>query len=325
MRPRGCSFPSDQSGVVSQPKLKSVQNFTLPPLGLLLVGLISIFWGFNWPIVKFTLTVVPLWTFRSICVVSGAIGLFAIARFSGLRMQVPTGQWPRLLAISAFNITGWNVFAVYGITYLPAGRASIIGYTMPLWGIPLSCWLLGERITARRVMGLVLGMVGMLILIGRELEVLQRVPVGGLLMMGAAVSWAIGTVLMKRFPVDLPTSSLTGWMMLLGGIPIVLGALILEPGQIKPLTLWPTLGLLYNMLISFTFCYWAWFRIVEMVPVGVSSLSSLMVPVIGVFSGMLILGERPHWEDFSALALVLGALATVLIPSGKQTEGKRTS
>jgi len=238
-------------------------------------------------------------------VVSGAIGLFALARLSGLRMQVPAGQWPRLLAISAFNITGWNLFSVYGISYLPAGRASIIGYTMPLWGIPLGRWLLGERMSARRVMGLALGMAGMFILIGRELEVLQRVPVGALLMVGAAVSWAIGTVLMKRFPVDLPTSSLTGWMMLLGGVPIVLGALIFEAGQIKPLTLWPTLGLVYNMLISFIFCYWAWFRIVEMVPVGVSSLSSLMVPVVGVFSSMLVLGERPHWQDFVALALRL--------------------
>ena len=64
------------------------------------------------------------------------------------------------------------------------------------------------------------------------------------------------------------------------------------------------------------FCYWAWFKIVTSVPVGVSSLSTLMIPVVGVFSGMLVLSEGPHWQDFAALGLVLLALATVMLPSG---------
>ena len=50
-----------------------------------------------------------------------------------------------------------------------------------------------------------------------------------------------------------------------------------------------------------------------MVPASVSSLGSLIVPVIGVFSGMLVLGEVPHWQDFLALLLVLAAIATVLV------------
>jgi drug/metabolite transporter (DMT)-like permease len=51
-----------------------------------------------------------------------------------------------------------------------------------------------------------------------------------------------------------------------------------------------------------------------MVPASVSSLGSLIVPVVGVFSGMLVLGEAPHWQDFAALLLVVGAIATVLLP-----------
>lgn len=64
------------------------------------------------------------------------------------------------------------------------------------------------------------------------------------------------------------------------------------------------------------FCHWAWYKIVTSVPVGVSSLSSLMTPVVGVFSGMLVLSELPHWQDFAALGMVLLALATVLLPPG---------
>ena len=53
-----------------------------------------------------------------------------------------------------------------------------------------------------------------------------------------------------------------------------------------------------------------------MVPVGVSSLGSLIVPVVGVFGGMVFLGEQPRWQDFAALLLVLGALGTVILPAG---------
>jgi len=144
----------------------------------------------------------------------------------------------------------------------------------------------------------------------------QAAPKGTLLMMGAALSWAIGTVLMKRYPVDLPVASLTAWQLLLGGIPIYAGALAFEMHSLHPLTLWPAVALTYNVVIAFVFCYWAWFKIVISVPLGVSSLSTLMTPVVGVFSGMMVLSEVPHWQDFAALGLVLLALATVMLPPG---------
>ena len=177
-------------------------------------------------------------------------------------------------------------------------------------------WLLHERVTARRVLGVGLGMGAMLLLLSVELQAVQAAPKGTLLMIGAALSWAIGTVMMKRYPVDLPVTSLTAWQLLLGGVPIYAGALAFEMHSLQPLTLWPAVALTYNVLIAFVFCHWAWFKIVTAVPVGVSSLSSLMTPVVGVFSGMLVLSEQPHWQDFAALGMVLLALATVMLPPG---------
>ena len=273
-------------------------------------------WGFNWPMIKLALTEMPLLSFRSVCLLGGAAGLFAIAARAGLRLRPPRGQWGRLALITLFNITIWNVCVVYGIGYMTSGRAAILAYTMPVWSVPLSAWLLHERVTARRVLGVGLGMLAMLLLLSSELQAVRAAPKGTLLMTGAALSWAIGTVLMKRYPVDLPVASLTAWQLLLGGIPIHAGALAFELHGLQPLTLWPAVALAYNVLVAFVFCHWAWFKIVTSVPVGVSSLSSLMTPVVGVFSGMLVLSEVPHWQDFAALGLVLLALATVLLPPG---------
>ena len=271
-------------------------------------------WGFNWPMIKLALTEIPVLSFRSACLLGGAAGLFAIASYARLPLRVPQGQWGRLLLIALFNITGWNLCVVYGIGYMSSGRAAILVYTMPLWGLLLSAWLLDERLTARRIVGVALGMGAMLLLLSNELQAVRSAPTGTLLMLGGAFFWAFGTVLIKRFPVDMPVVAFTAWQLLLGGIPIYAGALAVDPPHLHALTLGPAVALAYNVVVAFVFCHWAWYKIVASVPVGVSSLSSLMTPVVGVFSGMLVLAEVPHWQDFAALGMVLAALATVMLP-----------
>ncbi len=291
----------------------AAQRETLPRAALALLVLLTLFWGFNWPVMKFTLAEVPLWSFRALCLAGGSLGLFAIAAATRQPLAVPRGQWPRLLLISMCSITGWNLCTAYGLTYLPSGRAAIIAYTMPLWSVLLSVWLLGEPMIRRRLVGVSLGTLGMAVLVGGELAKLAAAPLGALLMLGAAVFWAMGTVLMKRYPLRMPTTVMTAWFMLLGGIPVFIGAALLDHGAWHLYSARANFGVVYNVLVSFIFCYWAWFKIVEMAPASVASLSTLMVPVVGVFSGMWILGEVPHWNDIAALMLVIAALATVVI------------
>jgi len=291
-------------------------GYAPPPAILALVVLLALGWGFNWPVMKVVMTEMPPLHFRTLCLVVGAAGLFGIARVNNLPIRVPRGSWPRLIAITAFNVAAWNVLAVYGVTLMDSGRAAILAYTFPVWGVLLGVWMLREPVTGRRLTGVALGFLGMLLLLGDEIHAVGRSPSGALLLIGSAISWAVSTAIMKRWPVDLPTTSFTGWQMLLALGPIFCGALLFERGSFSPLSLslWPLWGLIYNMLISSIFCNWAWIKIATHAPISVSSLSTLMIPVVGVISGMLLLGERPHWGDFAALGLVVAALAAVLLP-----------
>ena len=282
--------------------------------GLVLLALLTLLWGVNWPLIKLALSEVPELTFRAACCIAGALGLFAIARAAALRLRPPPGAWRWLIAAALFNITGWNVLLVYGIGTVASGRAAILGYTMPLWGVMLSVLVLDERLDLRRGFGLVLGMCGMAVLMATDIARLQAAPLGALLIVGAAVCWAAGTVVLKRARIDLPTTALTAWQLAIGGLPIVIAALALDSGRWGPVTLGPGLAVAYNMGVSFVFCYWAWFRILAEVPVAVASISTLMVPVVGVFAGALILNEALGWQELSALALVSAALGTVLRP-----------
>ncbi len=157
----------------------------------------------------------------------------------------------------------------------------------------------------------------MLLLLGEEIQAVGHSPLGAILMVGAAVSWAIGTIMMKRWPVSLPVSVFTAWQLLISVPPIILFAIAFESGTFSPctLSLWPMLGVFYNAFVVFIFCQWAWTKIALIAPVGVSSLSVMMTPVVGVFSGMLLLGETPHWQDYVALVLVVTSLATVMMPA----------
>jgi drug/metabolite transporter (DMT)-like permease len=161
---------------------------------------------------------------------------------------------------------------------------------------------------------------GMLLLLSNELAVLRAAPVGALLVVAAAVSWALGTVLIKRFPTALPTTSFTGWQFLLGGLPIVIGALLIDTGKLQPLSWQAAIALAYNMIVAFILCHWIWFEVVSRASATVSSIGTLSIPVVGVFSSILVLGERPDWREYAALVLVLAAIATVLVPARAQNK-----
>ena len=287
----------------------------IPVRGLWLLAALALFWGVNWPVMKTVLFEWNVWHFRTASLALGSAGLFALAAALGYSLRVPRGQWGRLFAASFFNITCWHIFSGFGVSLLASGRASIIGYTMPLWVVPLSMWLLDEPMTRRKLLGLALGFVGLLLLVGDDLVRLQQAPLGTLAMLSAAVTWAIGIVIIKRYPVALPTTVLTGWMMLLGGIPVLVGAILFGGTEFKPLSLKATIALVYVVFVAMVFCHWAFIRLVTMLPASITGISSLTVPVVGVFSGMLMLGEKPGAADWGALVLILCALAVILVPA----------
>ena len=293
---------------------KSAQEHLPARLWWVLAGL-TVVWGFNWTAMKVAISEVAPFTFRTFCLAAGSGVLFAALRAGGQPLAIPRGQWKRLLLIAFFSITCWNVLVVFGLRLIPSGRAAILAYTMPALAIPLSVWLLKEPMNSRKLLGLALGMAGMALLVWDEFQRIQGAPRGALLVLGAACTWAIGTILQKKYPVRAPLAGFTAWMMLLGGVPIYIGALLFEDfSKLADVGLTSALGAAYNVLLAFAWAHWAWIKLATSVSVTTFSLAMLMTPVVGVFSGMLFLGERPGWLEFCALGLVLASLATVVIP-----------
>ena len=286
----------------------------LPPAGFLLLAGLSMFWGMNWPMMKIVLAEIPIWPFRSLCLIVGGGALLIMTTLGGRSLRIAPREFPPLVLCALFNIVGWHLCSAYGVSLMEAGRASIIAFTMPVWAALISSLILREPTTWQRWLGLALGMAGLAVLIGPDLGTVGRTPWGAAFMLGAAVSWGTGTVLIKRFTWSLPTAALTGWQLLLGAVPISLGALwIGEAPEVAALSSSALLATLYVLAMPMIFCHWAWFKVVSLFPAVVAAMGTLAIPVVGVISSGLILGEPIGAREIVALVLVLAALTVVLV------------
>ncbi|MBT8363669.1 MAG: DMT family transporter [Deltaproteobacteria bacterium] len=285
----------------------------LPRKGILLLITLSLFWGLAWPAIKISVNEIPPWTFRSYCLVLSGIGILILAKANGFKLKLPLPELKPLCFVALFSITGWHMFSAHGVLRMDASRAVIIAFTMPLWATILSALLLKERIKSTRLLALGIGLGGLALLIWPELDAVGATPVGALFMLGAAVSWATGTVLIKRTDWNTPTTVLTGWQLLLGSIPVVMGALFLEPlGVTLKVSPSAIFALTYIIFFPMIYCHWAYFTLVRIFPAGIAAISTLAIPVVGVFSSTLILKESVGISEIVALFLVVAALTIVI-------------
>lgn len=289
--------------------------------GVLLLASLTLVWGMNWPFMKIALSEIPVLWFRTACVGFGGAALLLVSFLSRQSVGLPWRQIPALLVTAAFAIVGWHLFTGYGLTLMPAGRAAIIAFLMPVIAALLSSWLLGEDLSANKILALAIGMCGLAVLIGPDLVVFHRAPVGALLMVGAAFAWAMGTVLFKRFNWTSPITTVVGWQLLAGLVPIGLCAALLEPiPNPSGLSAQAWAAATYVFLVPMVFGQWAYYRVVKMLPASIAAINTLLIPVVGVFSSAWLLGEPVGLREIVALSLICAALSAVLIVPARRTE-----
>ncbi|MCC6470828.1 MAG: DMT family transporter [Alphaproteobacteria bacterium] len=286
----------------------------MPMVAVVLLGLMTLFWGVNFPVMKMALREIEPWSFRVLCLTAGALGLFLIAVLTGQRLAAPRRDWPMLVVLSLLNITGWHLFSAFGISLMAAGRASVLAYTMPLWAVLAASPILGERLTRTRMAGLALGLGGIAVLFSDELSRVGAAPAGALCTLGSAISWGLGTAVLKSRRWGMGAVVLTGWQMVIGGLPVLAGfAFVGHAPDLAQVSSTAWLALAYAATVPMVFCHYAWTRLVGLLPAGVAAISTLMIPVVGVISSAPLVGEAVGLREIAALALVVAALVVVLV------------
>jgi drug/metabolite transporter (DMT)-like permease len=280
-----------------------------------LIGLaaLTLMWGLNWPLMKFSLRELTPLYFRAITMSGGALLLFAFYAVRGQTMGLPRSTWPATAQLALTNIFGWHLFSILGVQALASGRAAILGFTMPIWTVLLAIAFFGERLTPRIAGAAACVAAAVALLLGDELAALAGNPLGILWMQLAAVSWALGTILMRRSRLALSTSVITVWMMLLSSVAFWVIAALAEPypSWNFSASIWAALA--WGIAINYGVAQIIWFGLARELPATASAFSIMAVPLVGILSATWIVGEVPRWQDWVAAVFVLGAIATTLL------------
>ena len=278
--------------------------------GLVLLLGTTIGWGLNWPAMKVLLADLPVLSTRA---TSGALGFFVLAVVALWRREslaVPTRLWPRLLLVSALNVTAWMGLASFSLLWLAAAEATIVCYTMPVWASLMAWAVLGEKPGPARLVGMVLALSGLVLLVlGRGIDVgLAKLP-GVAFGLGSAILFSLGTVVTKRWPLGLPPVSSTVWQVGLGIAPLAVAALLVDRPALGGLSAGGWALIAYGGVFALGLCYLSWFAALGRLPASVASLGTLLTPMVGVASAAIFLGEPFGWREATALALTLSGVA----------------
>lgn len=279
----------------------------------LLLALLALLWGISWPIMKIALDEVSVWTLRTLGYSIGAASLFIVIVLQGRRIAIPPGKarWHVLVA-SLFNVVGLGLFSSFAQLSGTTTRVVIVNYSMPIWAGVIAWFVLGERLTPRAAVGLLLCIAGLTTLV---YPIATTDAVSGLLLaLGCAMCWAAGTIYMKwaRIPGDL--LAVAAWQMVAGVVVLGAGYLIFQGvPSLAPVSLPATLAVLYNGVLGTGVAYLIWFMIVQRLPATTAALGTLATPIVGVASTMAMIGERPSLADFIGFALIFAAAGCVLV------------
>lgn len=277
---------------------------------------------------KIIVSEVSVWEFRALTgIVAGLLLLglaVAVGRSSGEAWKSPREEWLRLCLAALFNITSWFIFIGFGVSMMGAGHAVIMAFTMPLFAAALGVLFLGEAMTRRRLAALALGAAGIAVLMSHDFSVIGAEPLGFALTLTGAALWAVGVLIQKHTPWQIGVLALGGWQLLLGVLPIAAVWIVVGGFDYRDAGAEVWWSSVYLVLIALVFCYFAWFSVVKIFPAGVAAVGTLLVPIVGVVSGVIVLGEPFGLRDLIALALIVGAVALVLlVPAGEPVAGRR--
>ncbi|WP_353131627.1 DMT family transporter [Limnohabitans sp.] len=288
-------------------------------LDLLLILLVTVSWGLNYPIMKFVVTSYPPLTFRAFTFTIGCVLLGAYALRSGESLHVPMSERWLAFKLGMPNMVLWHLGLIYGMTLLNSGRAAIVGYTMPVWALLASVLMFKNTLTLRGMMGVFCSLLATFLLARDEMSNFAGQPLGLVCTLAAAMAWGVGNAMMKNCKISISSITLTFWMLMLAAICFIFLALVFEQDRWA----WPTwiqfAAILYAGGVTFAISYVAWFRVARKLTPVASGLSIMLVPMIGLIGGYWMLNEVVAVADITALLLILLAMAIVLIPGRKVT------
>jgi drug/metabolite transporter (DMT)-like permease len=276
---------------------------------------LSLAWGLTWPAMRIALDEVPPFSMRVVTLALGAGALFIVVGLQGRSFALGgVKNCGHLIVSGILNILSFSLLSVIAMLFTATGRVAMLAYTMPIWAALFAWFVLGERLTRARIVALVLCAAGMAILVYPLVQ--SGALIGLLIAITIAVSWAAGTVYVKRVRITGDPIANAAWQIVVAFVVVVLCLPFAEGSlHLSQASALAVFAMIFAGLVGSGLAYFLWFGIIGRIPAMTASLGVLSAPVIGVISTAILLGEIPTVADVIGYVLIFAASVCVLLPS----------
>ena len=289
------------------------QEMTAREWGVLL--LLAVIWGGAFMFIGVAVRHVDPLTYVWLRLTIAAGGMFLFLKLRGEALGLPRQVWGSILLLALLNNALPFTLFGWGQTHIASGLASILNATTPIWGVLVAhLFTHDEKMTPRKIAGVLLGFAGVATMIGPTL--LANVGtdlLAQLACIAAALCYAIAAVWARRFrrmglsPMSVTTGQLSAGALMM--LPLALAVDQPWTQPLPPLTAWGAIVAL--ALLCTAFGYVLYFRLIDSAGATNALLVTLLVPPFAIFFGSLFLDEVLAPQDFAGLALIALGLAAI--------------
>jgi len=285
----------------------------VPLIAFLYLAIIVLTWASNWPLMKLALGQVPPLKFVLLRLV-GSLVLIAPALVAARQPLLPyRGERLALFWVGELQVAGFLICSIVGLSVLPAGRAIVLAYTMPLWAIPIGIFIWPETHGRAQLIGAAIGFAGLVLFMNPSLVDWgdPRILGGNALLLLASILWALGSCLYRRQRFRSPFWVQTFWQLGVSVVPVAAIVIATAPGPVH----WSP-GLLaivgYNCLVTTALGYFLWGKVLSMMPAAMAGQVLTLTPIGGFVLSLVIFGGTLSTDVLVSILLIVAGIFVTL-------------
>ncbi|HZW00563.1 MAG TPA: DMT family transporter [Candidatus Deferrimicrobium sp.] len=282
----------------------------------LLLAALVIVWGCHWTVAKIGLQTIPPFTYGMLRLLVAMAVLAALMQGAGRLQRPARADVPIIVSYGLLAIAVGIGIMNLALPFVEAGRASILAYTLPLWVVPIVAVVSRTLPTRPEVTGLVLGLAGLFLLLNPAAIDWSspQVLIGSALLLVGAMAGAAALVHVRAHRWQGTPFDIQIWQLLVAAVPMVVLAAVLERDEWAAVDwdLGTLLVILYSGALATAFAFWASQSIVRAIGPTTTSIGYLAVPVAGILTGVLVLGEPVGLLDMLGLVVTSAGIMVVL-------------
>jgi drug/metabolite transporter (DMT)-like permease len=294
---------------------RSQRPWSLSRVDFLLLTVIMV-WGMNFPIMKAMYVYFDPYAFACSRFILATATLLVILKLLGLPFHIEIADLPAITGLGLLANTIYQALFNTGLAHTKAGNAALLGSAAPIFAYLTGVLLKREGYSHRVLVGIVLSFagVGVIVLFGSKEIALGANWRGDLMIIVSSLCWGWYTGAAARLAIKYGALRLTLWLMLTGTllmIPLFLPSMLHQDWLSVPFTGWA--GFAYSAFLSIVYSYLIWSFALQHIGVSRTAVYSNLTPMVALFGGWLLLGERPALAQFGGMALILGGILIVRV------------